>query len=92
MRNRLLWLVPSVAVASALHNPAQAQDNHGTFEQQLACTPDVFRLCSSEIPDANRIVVCLKQKVAQLDGACKAVFEAQDSAPQPPARPNGPSH
>jgi len=35
--------------------PAFSQEYRGTFEQQMACTPDVFRLCSEHMPDASRI-------------------------------------
>lgn len=97
MRNRSAWLVPSVAltgaVAFVVPDRIQAQEYRGTFEQQLACTPDVFRLCGSEIPDVNRIVACLRQNTAQLGEACKAVFEAQNSAAKPPPpRTNHASH
>jgi hypothetical protein len=92
MKNRSPWLTLCLATFFAVPNPIQAQENRGTFEQQLACTPDVFRFCGSEIPDANRIVACLKENTAQLGDACKAVFEAQNSVPKEPPRPNRPSH
>jgi hypothetical protein len=56
------------------------------MEQQMACTPDVFRLCGAEIPDVNRIVACLRQNTPQLSGPCRAVFESSDNATSPPAR------
>ena len=34
------------------------------------CTPDVMRLCNEFIPDADRIVVCLKAKRRQLSPGC----------------------
>ena len=34
------------------------------------CTPDVMRLCSEFVPDADRIVVCLKIKRRQLSAEC----------------------
>jgi hypothetical protein len=34
------------------------------------CTPDVMRLCSEFIPDADRIVGCLKVKRRQLSPSC----------------------
>ena len=58
---------------------AAAQENHGTMEQQMACTPDVWRLCFDQIPDAGRITACLRQNTPQLSGACRAVFESNDS-------------
>jgi hypothetical protein len=96
MRSRSARLVSgvalTVAVAFVIPDRLEAQENRGTFEQQLACTPDVFRLCGSEIPDANRIVACLRQNTAQLGEACKAVFESQNSVPKPPPRINHASH
>jgi hypothetical protein len=34
------------------------------------CTPDVMRLCSEFVPDADQIVVCLKAKRRQLTPTC----------------------
>jgi hypothetical protein len=47
----------------------------GTTEERSACTGDVFRLCSSEIPNVDRIVVCLKSNKASLSTACRSVFD-----------------
>jgi hypothetical protein len=84
-------IILSVAAATAFSLAAQtaafSQENRGTLEQQLACTPDVFRLCGEMIPDANRIVVCLRQNTPQLSGPCRAVFESNASEPQPAAPP-----
>jgi hypothetical protein len=41
---------------------AVAQENRGTEEQRVACTPGVLRLCSWEIPNVDRIVACLRGK------------------------------
>ena len=38
------------------------------------CTPDVMRLCNAYIPDADRIVVCLKAKRRQLSAGCRGVM------------------
>ena len=38
------------------------------------CTGDAMRLCSSEIPDVERVTACMVQKRAQLSDGCKAVF------------------
>src|ERR1700745_777881 len=59
-----------------IHSPASAQEYRGTWEQQMACTPDVWRLCSDQIPDVNRIVACLQQNTPQLSGPCRAVFNS----------------
>jgi hypothetical protein len=65
---------------------AMAEEYRGTWQQQMACTPDVFRLCGSEIPDVDRIVTCLRQNTPQLSHNCRAVFEANASVPQPAQR------
>jgi hypothetical protein len=54
--------------------PANAQ---GTPEQRRACTPDVYRLCAGEIPNARAITTCLRRQKASLSPACAAVFEQQ---------------
>ena len=47
----------------------------GTPEQRRACTPDVYRLCAGEIPNARAITACLRRQKASLSPACAAVFE-----------------
>ena len=50
----------------------------GTVDDQMACTPDVFKLCSSEIPSEDRIVVCLNKKISQLSPACRKVMDGDE--------------
>ena len=73
-------------------SPASSDEYRGTFEQQLACTPDVWRLCGDQIPDVNRIVACLRQNTPQLSGGCRAVFESNDSVPDPQQTPKSPGN
>jgi hypothetical protein len=47
----------------------------GTPEQRGACTPDVYRLCAGEIPNARAITACLRRQKTSLSPACAAVFE-----------------
>ena len=47
----------------------------GTPEQRRACTPDVYRLCAGEIPNARAITACLRRQKTSLSPACAAVFE-----------------
>ncbi len=47
----------------------------GTPEQRRACTPDVYRLCPSEIPNVRAITACLRRQKASLSEACRAYFE-----------------
>ncbi|HEY3680498.1 MAG TPA: hypothetical protein VGL45_17415 [Bradyrhizobium sp.] len=84
MAARRIVLNLAIAIgAFAVQHAAVADEYRGTMEQQMACTPDVFRLCGSQIPDVNRIVGCLRQNTAQLSGPCRAVFESNDSMQQP---------
>ena len=41
----------------------------------MACTPDVMRLCSEFVPDADRIVKCLKVKRRQLSPSCATALQ-----------------
>jgi hypothetical protein len=60
--------------------PSGAISAPGTDEQQAACTPDVYRLCSSEIPNVDHILQCMNAKKTSLSPACKAVFTPENSA------------
>ena len=80
----VLGLLIAIGGAAVWQGAAYAQDNRGTMEQQIACTPDVFRLCGDQIPDANRIVGCLRQNTAQLSAPCRAVFESNNTVAQAP--------
>jgi hypothetical protein len=77
-----LNLAIATACGIAVATPAFSEEYRGTFEQQMACTPDVFRLCGEHIPDSNRIVACLRQNTPQLSGACRSVFQSNASVPQ----------
>jgi hypothetical protein len=88
LRRISLSFALSIACGIAVQTPASAEER-GTLEQQMACTPDVFRLCGAQIPDSNRIVACLRENSPQLSGPCRAVFESNASVPPPtaPAQP-----
>ena len=86
--NCSLGLATMIGIAAA--TPAFSEEYRGTWEQQMACTPDVWRLCFDQIPDVNRITACLRENTPQLSGGCHAVFESNTSVPQPqPAAPRG---
>ncbi len=50
-----------------------------TPEQQQACSDDAFRLCSSDIPDIDRVTACMIGKKEQLTPGCRVFF--RDPAP-----------
>ncbi|QUS42556.1 hypothetical protein RPMA_23980 [Tardiphaga alba] len=66
-----------VAGAGAAH--AQSY----TAEQQSLCTGDAFRLCSSDIPDVDRVTACMVQKRALLSPGCAQFFRGPVAKPVP---------
>jgi hypothetical protein len=68
--------VLTVLIAAAGARPAAAQASDAADR----CTPDVMRLCNEFIPDADRIVVCLKSKRKQLTPACLSALQPQSSS------------
>jgi hypothetical protein len=72
-------LIATTFAMAALGTAAQAY----TPEQQQMCTADAMRLCSSEIPDVERVTACMVQKRAQLSDGCKAVFRYVPPAATP---------
>src|SRR6266446_10880504 len=45
-----------------------------TPEQEQACSGDAFRLCSADIPDVDRVTVCMTRNKSQLSPGCRAFF------------------
>ena len=68
------WCILLVLL-SAVVSPAPSF-SQGTLEQRIACTPDVLRLCSAFIPNADEITACLREKNAELSDACRTASEA----------------
>lgn len=64
----------SVAFLLMLSSTAAFAEHGGSLEDQMACTPDVYRLCSSFIPDEDAITGCLAKNKATLSPACRKVF------------------
>ena len=86
----VLTLTVTIGVGIVAQSSVLAEEYRGTWEQQMACTPDVWRLCSDQVPDVSRIVACLRQNTPQLSNTCRAVFESNASAQQQPATPRVP--
>jgi hypothetical protein len=79
------WL-PAVALSVSI-GPAAGQTY--TPEQEQACTGDAFRLCSSEIPDVDRVTACMVAKKSQLSPACRAQVRSDPEPSAAAARPAG---
>jgi hypothetical protein len=64
-----LALLLATGIAATL---ASGESHAYTAQQQQACMPDAFRLCSSEIPDIERVKACMVRNRAQLSPECRA--------------------
>jgi hypothetical protein len=51
-----------------------------TLERQQMCSGDAMRLCSSEIPNVERITACMERQRESLSEGCRAVFEVTTPA------------
>jgi hypothetical protein len=91
MQAKRIVLSFAIAVCGGitLADTALSQQYRGTWEQQAACTPDVWRLCGAQIPDVDRIVACLRRNSEQLSERCHAVFAQGDSQPRRGDRDDG---
>lgn len=87
MRTERIALGVALAIGGIVApGAAFAEEYRGTMEQQMACTPDVWRLCSDQIPDVSRITACLRENTPQLSSGCRAVFQSNNQMqPQQPA-------
>jgi hypothetical protein len=63
-------LLTMLLIAGGSASPAAAQASDAADK----CTGDVMRLCSEFVPDADRIVVCLKAKRRQLSSECRGAL------------------
>lgn len=80
-------IIMSCALLVAATLPAIAE--RGTASERESCTPDVFRLCASEIPNVNGIVACLKREKAQLSPACRLVMTGENKMATRSIQANG---
>ena len=88
MRIERIALVLALSIGGIVaHGAVYAGEYRGTWEQQMACTPDVWRLCSGQIPDVDRIVACLRQNTPQLSDGCRAVFASNNQVPPQQRQP-----
>ena len=58
-----------------------------TQEQQQLCTGDAMRLCSSEIPDVDRVTACMIRHKSELSAGCKSVFGPTNATPVKASKP-----
>jgi hypothetical protein len=53
-----------------------------TPEVRQACTNDANTYCADEIPDRERVYVCLVRNVNQLSPSCKKIISESIAPPQ----------
>jgi len=73
-------LLPGIALSVLLLSGAAEAY---TPEQQQACSGDAFRLCGPEIPDVDRVTVCMIRNRSLLSPGCRVYFRS----PEPEAAP-----
>ncbi len=69
----------SVVALATLAAPTQSAFAF-SLEAQLQCSGDAMRLCSSQIPDVEKITACMKQQRDLLSAGCRAVMERDEAA------------
>jgi hypothetical protein len=74
LRSQVASACIAIVVASYVTPSAAA-----TPEERVACTPDVLRLCSSDIPNVERVVACMKRERSKLSPGCAAVVRTERS-------------
>lgn len=67
---QLAWML-AIALPAVIWSPASQAY---TPEQQQACSDDAFRLCSTDIPDIERVTACMIAKKEQLSPGCRVFF------------------
>lgn len=67
-------------IATAMTFTFVSAANAYTQEQEAMCTSDAFRVCSSEIPDVERVTACMIRNKSQLSAGCRAVMDADQKA------------
>jgi hypothetical protein len=78
-----------IAGSLTLAYPTLALAEHqGSMDDQIACTPDVYRFCASQIPDEDNIVACLTRNKPRLSPACHRVFSEPTPGAQKAPAPN----
>jgi hypothetical protein len=67
-------IVLGIGLLVGVPHGAFGQERRGTEAQRQACTPDVYRLCSAQIPDENAIVACMRRERRHLSGGCRTAL------------------
>ena len=76
-RNFQIGLMLAAAVLVSLW-PAASRAY--TDDQQQACMGDAFRVCGAEIPDVERVRICMSRNKSLLSPGCRAQFRGGPEA------------
>jgi hypothetical protein len=74
---KLRTALAGTAVLATLLASSSAGFAQGTPEQRAACMGDVFKFCSSEIPNVAKVTACMKANGPKLSPACKATANSK---------------
>lgn len=68
------WTGALAALAIVASSGIAAAQTYNADQQRL-CTSDAMRLCSSDIPDVERVTLCMRRQKASLSEGCRSVFD-----------------
>src|SRR6267154_809762 len=88
VRSRMFQFGLMLAAALSVYMWPAASEAY-TPEEQQACSGDAFRLCSDEIPDVDRVTVCMIRNKSQLTPGCRAFFRPDPEPSEAAAVPVG---
>ena len=74
---KLRTVLAGTAVLATLLASSSAGFAQGTPEQRAACMGDVFKFCSSEIPNVAKVTACMKANGPKLSPACRATANSK---------------
>jgi hypothetical protein len=73
-------MIGAIGLQLSVLSTAAVAEIRPTVEQRAACMGDAIILCSSAIPNKERIASCLASKMSQLTPRCRAQFDKSSSA------------
>jgi hypothetical protein len=75
MKRTYCLLAASLFAFAAIPANAASRD-----EQSKACRGDAMHFCAADIPNEDKITACMKQHIAELSPACRAMFKGGQQA------------
>jgi hypothetical protein len=74
---KLETVVLSAVVACCTALAATGANADQRDDETRACRGDAMKLCSSEIPNEDKIAACMKQHVKELSPECRVYFTSR---------------